>query len=107
MNASQVWAAIRDGFARLLQFSGRTSRGPFWAYAIAVVLGLQALGAIGMMGFMMRMFAAVANYAEMHPEDVQRTVSPLGVSVWVQISHPLPGMGAAMTSFIWLVAGLR
>lgn len=84
--------AILDGFRRLADFSGRTSRGDFWSYAVVVVV-LSFVGlALAMIPAMKSIFAEASAVAAANPEAATVVSGPGHYSVEIHDAAFMPDM---------------
>lgn len=73
MNSSEIFGAIKRGFASLVVFAGRDRRGQFWPYAIALFLAVNALSVIVMVPVIINLlfgsFATAERLSAENPQD--------------------------------------
>jgi uncharacterized membrane protein YhaH (DUF805 family) len=81
-------ASLRHNLAGLLRFSGRTSPGQFWPYAILLFLLGGAVTTVMIFRLMGDMFARMQRFAAEHPELVTETRGPGSYSMEIEGFHP-------------------
>jgi uncharacterized membrane protein YhaH (DUF805 family) len=87
--------------ARLVGFSERQTRKPFWLWtALVVGLGMIAMMLV-MVPMMVEAITRIERFAAEHPDQVTRTVGPGSYSVRIEGNHP-----ELMPDFGGLVAGV-
>lgn len=81
---------------RVLQFSGREKRQPFWLW-VAVVMGAQMVAGIALIApIMVQTIMRIERFASQHPDQITRTYGPGSYSVQIHGYHPeiMPDFGA-------------
>jgi uncharacterized membrane protein YhaH (DUF805 family) len=93
--------SFRHNLGSLLRFSGRSSLGQFWPYALTVVLIATLVFGQAMAVVLTDAFARMQRFAKDHPELVTETRGPGSYSIEVEGFHPelMPDLRPL---FVWM-----
>jgi uncharacterized membrane protein YhaH (DUF805 family) len=91
-----MFGSIGRGFAGVLRFSGRDSRGQFWPYALFLVLLNFAAAAALITPLIFETIARMQRFAAEHPELTTVESGPGQYSIRIEGHHPelMPDMSA-------------